>query len=454
MAGLLLLKEFKNWTTAEATDAYLFDYRVQYALNIGRDKLSFCERTLERYMAIMRDDKLAIQIFDTVTAKLIEDLDINISNQRLDSTHVFSDMATFARTKLMGVAIKRLLVQIKRHHSDPYESIDADFRKRYEKPQSALFADHSKDKVKRSNLRQEVAEQLHKIITLFNGHAQIENMDSYKRAVEIFNQQCEIISPIEVEKESGEGEGTPTPSEENKGLDQTEATEIIVKKKTGGNVIQNPSDPDATYDGHKGVGYQVQICETSNDENEVQLVTSILPETAVNSDAKALQPMVEKLENAGLLPDELQADTLYGSDDNYVFSRGKGVELTSPVSGLAPGKPSEKPMPKQIRLNKRRAEQETKEWKKKYNSRAQIEGTIGSIKRLTGMVRLRYRGELSIFSAIELKLTGWNISRALTCASMQKKLSKIIKKRREQARWVAGMGVFSPLMPTEFALAA
>ena len=103
MAGLILLKEFKNWTTNEATDAYLFDFRVQYALNIGRDNISFCERTLERYMTIMRSDELAVQIFDTVTAKLIEELGIEITRQRLDSTHVFSDMATFARTKLMGV---------------------------------------------------------------------------------------------------------------------------------------------------------------------------------------------------------------------------------------------------------------------------------------------------------------------------------------------------------------
>ena len=63
MAGLILLKEFKNWTTTEATEAYLFDYRTQYALNTGRDNISFCERTLERYMTIMRSDKLAIKIF-------------------------------------------------------------------------------------------------------------------------------------------------------------------------------------------------------------------------------------------------------------------------------------------------------------------------------------------------------------------------------------------------------
>ena len=95
MAGLLLLKEFRNWTTSEATQAYLFDYRVQYALNIGRDNISFCERTLERYMTIMREDKLAIEIFDTVTAKLIEELGIEISAQRLEVAQQLHDIIQF-----------------------------------------------------------------------------------------------------------------------------------------------------------------------------------------------------------------------------------------------------------------------------------------------------------------------------------------------------------------------
>ena len=69
--------------------------------------------------------------------------------------------------------------------------------------------------------------------------------------VTIFGQQCEL---------SGE--------------------KVVVKTKTGGDCVQNPSDPDATYDGHKGPGYQVQIAETCVPSNEVQLITAALPQTA------------------------------------------------------------------------------------------------------------------------------------------------------------------------------
>lgn len=238
MAGLILLKEFKNWTTAEAVESYLYDYRTQYALNIGRDNISFCERTLERYMAIMRGDKLAIEIFDTVTAKLIEELDIKITSQRLDSTHVFSDMATFARTKLMGVAIKRFLTQLKRHHLTEYEKLDPEILARYKKEEDSLFADHSKDKTKRSNLREEVAQQLYHIILLFNGHQKIENMDTYKQLVTIFNQQCEIISPVDLTESTPEetidkNESlTPVDQASTKDTNETKPTETPVEQET------------------------------------------------------------------------------------------------------------------------------------------------------------------------------------------------------------------------------
>jgi hypothetical protein len=52
-------------------------------------------RTLERYIRLFESDELAKSIMDTVTSKLIEILGVKIDKQRLDSTHIFSDMASF-----------------------------------------------------------------------------------------------------------------------------------------------------------------------------------------------------------------------------------------------------------------------------------------------------------------------------------------------------------------------
>ena len=87
--------------------------------------------------------------------------------------------------------------------------------------------------------------------------------------------------------------------------------DVAVKpaKEVASDSLQNPSDPDATYDGHKGQGYQVQVMETyCNTENRevrektVNLITHIELEIACKSDVHALIPAIECTEGRGLAP--------------------------------------------------------------------------------------------------------------------------------------------------------
>src|SRR5215208_6818578 len=250
MAGLVFLADFFGWTAQEAIEAYIFRSDVQYALNL-EPGAEVSTRTLERYQKLFREDDLAARVFEDVTTRLIKALDLDVSRQRLDSTHVFSHMASFGRTKLMAVAIKRFLTQLKRHDPDAYAALPEAFRQRYAPAQARLFAD-AKDAEARARCRQQAAEDLHFLITRF---ADLTNRSTYKALITIFGQQCEL---------SGET--------------------VVVKTKTGGDCVQNPSDLDATYSGHKGPGYQVQLAETCVPSNEVQLITAALPQTASEPD--------------------------------------------------------------------------------------------------------------------------------------------------------------------------
>ena len=109
-----------------------------------------------------------------------------------------------------------------------------------------------------------------------------------------------------------------------------------MKAKTGGDCVQNPSDPDASYDAHKGKGYQVQIAETCSPENEVQLITGALPQSAAEPDGAAVVPMLDQLEESKLLPEEMLADTLYCGDENVQAAEDRGVELVGPIPGREP----------------------------------------------------------------------------------------------------------------------
>src|SRR5271156_1925768 len=135
MAGLVFLADFFGWTAQEAVEAYIFRSDVQYALNL-EPGVTVCSRTIERYQKLFRAYELATQIFHDVTTRLAELLELDISCQRLDSTHVFSHMASFGRTRLMAVAIKRFLTQVRRHDPESCAALPEEFRRRYEPPES------------------------------------------------------------------------------------------------------------------------------------------------------------------------------------------------------------------------------------------------------------------------------------------------------------------------------
>jgi len=151
-------------------------------------------------------------------------------------------------------------------------------------------------------LRQQVAEDMYLLIRRFADTAEHTGRNTYKSMNRIFYEQCEVYEE-----------------------------KVCVKKKTGGNVMQNPSDPGATYDGHKGPGYQVQLSETCHPENEVQLITCALPQTAVEPDSAATSEVLDNLEESELLPREMFVDTHYCSDENVQNAAQRGVELVGPT---------------------------------------------------------------------------------------------------------------------------
>src|SRR5271154_2528689 len=305
MAGLVFLADFFGWTAEEAVEVYIFRSDVQYALNL-EPGVAVCARTIERYQKLFRENDLAADLFEDVTDRLVRALDLDVSRQRLDSTHVFSHMASFGRTKLLAVAIKRFLTQLKRHDGDAYAALPEEFRQRYLPAQARLFAD-AKDAEARARCRQQAAEDLHFLIKRFAECADLTKRSSYKALITIFGQQCELTDD-----------------------------KVVVKTKTGGDCMQNPSDLEATYSGHKGPGYQVQLAETCVPANEVQLITAALPQSAGEPDGGAVVPMLGQLKEGERLPKELLADTVYDGDENVQAAAVLGVDLIGPVPGRAP----------------------------------------------------------------------------------------------------------------------
>jgi len=446
MAGAIFLKEFFNLTIDEAVRRYLTDGGWHFALNLIPTEVSISHATIERYMALFAKNDIAGEIFHRVTSSFIEALELDVSRQRLDSTHLFSDMATFGRSKLMGVTIKRFLTQLKRHHRAAYDALADELRSRYAPSQAKMFGDFTGG---RKQLRQTVAEDLLLLVNRFAEDKAVANRVSYKAMARVLEEQCDVSEQA-----------------------------VEVKDKTGGGVMQNPSDPDAAYDGHKGPGYQAQIAETCSESNDVQLITAVDVEPADAQDQDALAPMLDQLESQDRSPETVYADTHYGSDANVVAAADRGVDLQSPVSGpssetegdltvddfvideesetvvrcpngcephssvhdadtgqtttvmrsadcagcefgsLCPvnksgGRFVFRHTPARRRLAARRGEQATDAFKENYAIRAGGESVNSGLKRKTGMGRVRTRGQPRVRMAVLLRCAGWNMFRAL-----------------------------------------
>jgi hypothetical protein len=458
-----------NLTMFEAANAYMFRNDIQYALNLDPENQSMSERTVERYMKLIVEDELAAGIMNDMTMALIAKLDLSVETQRLDSTHVFSNMAQFGRTRMMGVAVKRFLTQLKRHDEAALLSLPEALRTRYQPSAHLLFGDVAKDIESRRLLREQVAEDMYKLIGLFSSDAKHNTRSTFALLVRVFNEQCEMV-----------------------------ADKIEIREHPGGAVLQNTSDADATRDGKKGPGYQVQLAETCDPTNDVQLIVAAIPQTAAEHDANAVVPMLDLLALNEAMPEVLLADTAYGSDENVQQCASKGVELVSPTAGkkaddayainsddfviaesvgedsptascktlheveccprgekpLATIRDEEKqttlvvmsasscetcpqraecPMKrradgnfeysftdKQRRLDSRRREEATDIFRERYRKRSGIEATNSMLKRVMGMGRLRIRGSPGVFHSILLKVAGWNLFQAARAIAMRR----------------------------------
>jgi hypothetical protein len=158
----------------------------------------------------------------------------------------------------------------------------------------------------------EVAEALFSLVEGFRVYPEVQSVTSYQLMVRVLKEQCTV--------------------KEDK---NTLKVEIKSNKEVPSDSLQNPSDPDACYDGHKGKGYQAQIAETYT-KVEGNDALRIIVQPAHESGSKAVEPYLKDVQEREMKPLEVLADSLYGSDGNCELAREKGIELVSPCMGSPP----------------------------------------------------------------------------------------------------------------------
>ena len=456
MVGLMILQQMHDLTDAEAVDQFAFNIKWHFALNITgtSDQSSYVSlKSLWSMRNLLTEEGLYTVLFDQACQSLANFYATDFSKQRMDSVHVQSNMRHLGRISLFARTIKKFLLNLKRHHRGLFDKLDqARFLRYLNKKEECLFAAVKPSET--SHTLNTLAADTCFLVEHFASNSQVANMGSYKRLSRLFNEQCTISNS------------------------DTNGAKIVVakpNKEVPSDSLQNPSDPDAGYSGHKGKGYQVQVMETyspNTNKKQLSLLTYVHVESADKSDANALLPAIENTKARDVAPKELLADSLYGGDDNIQNSQQKhGIDVVAPTMGckskgfslddfqlddngqivrcpkgslpLCVGRPRDRfiakfstatcqacvefkrcPVSKakkcytyyytekDVRLAKRRTREKSDEFKDAYRYRAGVEATMSEYDRRTGVKHLRVRGLKAVSFAATLKAIGINIYRA------------------------------------------
>jgi len=459
--GALILQQAFDLTDEETVQQYAFNIQWHYSLNVSEesDGAKYISlKTLWNSRNIIAQNNIEKDIFNAGTDQLAKVFEVNIDTQRIDSVHIKSNMRRLGRISIFSESVNKFLKNLKRGQPEQFDTIDKEIADRYLTKDSIGCFSRVKPSESKKTLA-EVSRDLFDLVQQFKGCPGVTRMNSYQLLKRVLHEHCHLTD------------------------DKDNPVELKKSKEIPSDSLQNPSDPDATYSGHKGQGFQVQVMETfceneKEKEQSLNLITHVEVEPAHESDANAIVPAIESVEERDLKPKELQADSLYGSDGNCEIAEEHGIELIAPTMGSvdkdkmsiadfqfspkgeivacpqgnAPAKikkrnkisiafsatscqncPELSRCPvkkgkkyyylrftdKEMRIAKRRQYEQSDEFKDRYRWRAGVEATMSEYDRRTGVKHLRVRGIKAVRFCATLKALGVNIFRAAAVRAAQ-----------------------------------
>lgn len=465
--GALILQQLHDLTDQQTTEAVALNIAWHYALDIRHEPDAYlCERTLRNYRTRLLEAGLDEVLFRTLTDRLIEKIGVDTRRQRLDSTTVKSAIRGLTRLGILVEAVSKFLRELKRQQHSLYDRVDAEILRRYvERKGDGCFADTRPSESRRR--LPEAAQDVFTLLEQFRG-GDAAKLESYELLQRIFDEQCEVVD--------GPGDS------------------VVVRppRTSGCDGVISPADPDARYNKHKGTGYLVQIMETfveddatthdtgdagqdDDQPSKPDLITHVAVDPLTMHDKDALEPALTDTEQRGQKPEELLADSHYGSMECLAAGSKRGVTIISPAQtpkGKLQGKltfedfdlddegrilrcpagqepvetsiadarlqvlfdieicescphrencpasaASKRKSPRfqytheRVRQRERRLQENSEEFRDRYRWRAGVESTMSRIKYQMGMAQLRIRGMVLVRYTAMLRALGLNILR-------------------------------------------
>ena len=292
LVASIILMNRNNWTTEELFDRIDFDMLTRTA--IGLDTLEdtpFCPATFFNFQNRMLHHFIATGhnliegVFDSLTEQQLKALKIKTNIQRSDSFMAMSNIRSYSRTQLLI----EMLIRLHRVLSDEDKLRFKELLAPYIKQSSRQYI-YNLQRTSIPHEQEKLAQLYHKLYeSLKNSYKDIEVFSVFER---VYTEHFTIV--------------------DNK---------ITVKpsKELNGSTLQSPDDIDATYRNKRDRHYKgqsVNVTETANPDNDLNLITDVAVYPNNTDDSKILNERLEPMTDKTPDLEELHTDGAYGSEDN------------------------------------------------------------------------------------------------------------------------------------------
>jgi len=292
LVSSIILLYHNNWTTEELFDRIDFDLLTRTALGLDTlEETPFCPATFFNFQNrllshfVTTGQNLIEGVFDGLTQEQLKTLKIKADIQRSDSFMAMSNIRSYSRTQLLI----EMLIRLYRVLSDEDKLRFKELLNPYIKQSSGQYI-YNLQRASIPHEQEKLGQLYHKLYeALKESYKDFEVFGVFER---VYTEHFTIIDD-----------------------------KITVKagKELNGSTLQSPDDIDATYrkkrDRHCR-GQSVNVTETANPDNELNLITDVVVCSNDTDDSKILNERIEPIKEKTPDLNELHTDGAYGSEDN------------------------------------------------------------------------------------------------------------------------------------------
>jgi hypothetical protein len=292
LVSSIIMYHKKGWTTEELFENIDFDLRTRTALGLHNlEDTPFCPATFFNFQNrllnhyVVTGENLIEKIFDSLTAAQLKKLKIKTDIQRMDSFQAMSNIRAYSRTQLLVEVLIRIdRILSKRDKENLNETLAP-----YINQTSSAFVYGLK--------RTDIPHELQKIADIYHSlYQQLKpsygDTEIFKILERVYNEHFCIVTDKIIVRDS---------------------------KELTSSSLQSPDDIDATFRTKRDKNYRgqvVNITETANPENALNLITDVAVEANNTDDGTILNNRIDEIKTKCNDLNELHTDGAYGSSDN------------------------------------------------------------------------------------------------------------------------------------------